>query len=40
MVRWFAEHDVEAPADLRARTDDVDVAVAGLASAMREAAGH
>ncbi|MGZ8744574.1 MAG: hypothetical protein ACXWXO_16780 [Nocardioides sp.] len=40
MVRWFAEHEIEAPADLLDRVDDVDTTVARLASAMRDAAGH
>lgn len=40
MLGWFADHELEAPGDLLHRTDDVDVAVSGLASAMREAAGH
>lgn len=40
MLRWFADHGVETPAGLLETTDDVEVAVARLASAMREAAGH
>ncbi len=40
MLGWFADHGVEAPADLLDRTDDVDLAVSRLASAMRGAAGH
>lgn len=40
MLRWFADHDVEPPVDLVEPSADLDDAVARLASAMREAAGH
>lgn len=40
MLRWFADHEVEPPSELVMPADDLDSAVARLASAMREAAGR